>query len=107
MDLKAALYVVQTTLTVVPGLAEPGPSIEVCSGAVRHYPDDVYPVLCSSEELAVDLWLNEIFSYSDGRKFQFVKLPTMTTLLMTIMDRKQQQRAVSDRYVVTSHIRFV
>jgi hypothetical protein len=107
MDLKSALHAVQTTLAVVPGLAEPIPSIEVCSGAIRHSPDDVYPVLCSSEELAIDLWLNEIFSYTDGRKFQFVKFPTMTTLLMTIMDRKQQQRVVSDRYVVTSHIRFV
>ena len=106
-DIAEALDFLRATIDVVPGLAADAGGVEVCTGAIREVPDDVFPVLCSTPALAAVIWRETVEKVARGKKVQFIKMPTMAKLMMTVTDRRQMQRLVSDRYAVTCRLKVV
>lgn len=79
--------------------------VVVTSGDIKAE-GQTYPALCNSEETAIKLWLSAVyvwFPYSAGALYWREK-PVMETFRITLADKNNTQRLVSDRYAVRSRL---
>lgn len=79
----------------------------ICSGGIIDV-KGVMPCLYSSEEKAVEAWLDTASSladYNDDCVLEWVYAPETVGYQMTMADRHSQQRLVTTRYAVRSQFR--
>lgn len=78
----------------------------VCSGGITN-DKDILPALYSSQELAIDAWLESaIFHAGYSRdKLEWIWKPELLEFQITIADRLQQQRLVANRFAVKSQFK--
>ena len=79
--------------------------VVITSGGVKAE-GETYPALCNSEETAVRLWLKAIhaeFPYLAGTLYWKEK-PTLEAFHITMADKFNTKRLVSNRYAVRSRL---
>lgn len=79
--------------------------VTIASGGVKDE-GGTYPALCNSEETAVRLWLEAVhaeFPHTAGTLYWREK-PTLEAFHITMADKFNTQRLVSNRYAVRSRL---
>lgn len=79
--------------------------VVVCSGGEK-LEAEIWPALCSTPELAAELWADAIVRYAEGRTglIYWRHEPSIERCQMTVADARQTHRVSSDRFAVYSRL---